>query len=44
MLGIDEYGRLVVFELKRGTLVREAVAQIIDYASDLANMKVLAYN
>ena len=35
LLGVDEDGRLVVFELKRGTLSREAVAQIIDYASDL---------
>ena len=35
LLGVDEDGRLVVFELKRGTLLREAVAQIIDYASDL---------
>ena len=32
---MDEDGRLVVFELKRGTLSRDAVAQIIDYASDL---------
>ena len=38
LLGVDEDGRLVVFELKRGTLSREAVAQIIDYASDLDNM------
>lgn len=35
LLGVDKYGRLVVFELKRGTLTRDAVAQIIDYASDL---------
>lgn len=38
LLGIDEDGRLVVFELKRGTLSREAVAQIIDYASYLSSM------
>ena len=37
LLGVDEDGRLVVFELKRGTLSRDAVAQIIDYASDLDN-------
>ena len=36
LLGIDTDGRLVVFELKRGTLTREAVAQVLDYASDLA--------
>ena len=35
LLGVDEDSRLVVFELKRGTLSRDAVAQIIDYASDL---------
>ena len=35
LLGVDKYGRLVVFELKRGILRREAVAQVIDYASDL---------
>ena len=35
LLGVDASGRLVVFELKRGTLNREAVAQIIDYASAL---------
>ncbi len=38
LLGVDPDGRLVVFELKRGELVREAVAQIIDYASDLDTM------
>ena len=35
LLGVDGDGRLVVFELKRGTLTREAVAQVIDYASYL---------
>ena len=38
LLGVDGDGRLVVFELKRGTLSREAVAQVIDYASDLDDM------
>ena len=38
LLGVDEDGRLVIFELKRGTLTREAVAQIIDYTSDLDAM------
>ena len=38
LLGVDEDGRLVVFELKRGTLSRDAVAQIIDYASYLDAM------
>ena len=38
LLGVDRDGRLVVFELKRGTLNRDAVAQVIDYASDLDAM------
>ena len=38
LLGVQEDGRLVVFELKRGTLSREAVAQTIDYASFLDTM------
>ena len=33
LLGVDGEGKLVVFELKRETLSRDAVAQIIDYAS-----------
>ena len=38
LLGVDRHGRLVVFELKRGTLSRDAVAQVIDYASSLESM------
>ncbi len=38
LLGVDGNGRLVVFELKRGALSRDAVAQIIDYASYLDGM------
>lgn len=38
LLGMDSDGRLALFELKRGTLSRDAVAQVIDYASDLENM------
>ena len=38
LLGVDQDGKLVVFELKRGTLSRDAVAQVIDYASDLDAM------
>lgn len=37
LLGVDETGRLVVFELKRGVLTRDAVAQVIDYASCLSS-------
>ena len=40
LLGLDETGRLVLFELKRGTLTRDAVAQAIDYASDLNEMDI----
>lgn len=35
LLGVDQDGRITVFELKRGTLTRDAVAQALDYASDL---------
>ena len=38
LLGVDRNGRLAVFELKRGTLSRDAVAQVIDYASSLEVM------
>ena len=38
LLGVDRDGRLVVFELKRGSLTRDAVTQCIDYASDLNAM------
>ena len=38
LLGLDAKGRLVVFELKRGRLAREAVTQVIDYASSLESM------
>ena len=38
LLGVDGDGKLVVFELKRGILSREAVAQVIDYASYLDDM------
>jgi hypothetical protein len=39
LLGVDEDGRLVVFELKRGKLTRDAVAQAVDYASYLADLE-----
>ena len=39
LLGMDEDGRLVVFELKRGQLTRDAVAQAIGYASFLADLE-----
>lgn len=39
LLGVDEDGELVVFELKRGNLTRDAVAQAIDYASFLADLE-----
>ena len=40
LLAVDGDGRLVVFELKRGTLSRDAVAQVVDYASDLNEMEL----
>ena len=39
LLGVDEEGRLVVFELKRGNLTRDAVAQALDYVSYLADLE-----
>lgn len=38
LLAVDGNGRLVVYELKRGTIARDAVAQVLDYASDLDSM------
>lgn len=38
LLGVDRDGRLVIFELKRGTIGRDAVAQVLDYASDISAM------
>ena len=38
LLGVDADGRLVVFELKRETLTRDAVAQIINYCSYLESL------
>ena len=40
LLGVDRDGRLAVFELKRGTLTRDAVAQVIDYGSWLEQTDV----
>ena len=40
LLAVDQDGRLIVFELKRGTLAREAVTQVIDYASALDAMSI----
>jgi hypothetical protein len=39
LLGVDADGRLVVFELKKGILTREAVSQIIDYTSYLSELE-----
>lgn len=38
LLAVDDDGRLVVYELKRGKLARDAVTQILDYASALDSM------
>ena len=42
LLAVDRDGRLVVYELKRGTLAREAVTQVLDYASHLDAMSIAA--
>lgn len=39
-LGIDNYGNTIIVELKRDRLPREALAQAIDYASDIANWEI----
>jgi len=39
LLGIDKSGNLIVVELKRGMLPREALAQAIDYASDASRLE-----
>ena len=38
LLGIDQDGRLTLFELKRGQLNRDAISQIIDYGSWLESL------
>ncbi len=43
LVGIDPDGRVVVYELKRGTLTRDAVAQVLDYASDLAQQDAQSF-
>ena len=40
LLGVDRDGRLVVFELKRGPLGRDAITQVLDYTSDLTAMEL----
>ncbi len=40
LLAIDASGRLVIYELKRGILGREAVTQLLDYASALSEMEL----
>lgn len=40
LLAVDRDGRLVVCELRRGAIVREAVTQVLDYASDLDAMNI----
>jgi len=40
LLGIDKTGNIVVVEIKRDRLPREALAQAIDYASDAAEWSI----
>ena len=39
-VGIDKSGNVVVIELKRDSLPREALAQAVDYASDIASWDI----
>jgi Endonuclease NucS len=43
LLGTDEDGSIVVFELKRGELTRDAVAQLLDYASFIASLSAIEF-
>jgi len=40
LLGIDKSGNIVIIEIKRDKLPREALAQAIDYASDAADWTI----
>lgn len=40
LLGVDRDGRLVIFELKKGEFGRDAVTQVLDYASAISAMDV----
>jgi hypothetical protein len=40
LLAVDRLGNLVVIELKRDQIPREALAQAIDYASDIASWSI----
>lgn len=40
LLGIDKSGNLVIIEIKRDKLPREALTQAIDYASDAAEWSI----
>jgi len=40
LLGIDKHGNTVIIELKRDKLPREALAQAVDYASDVADWSI----
>ena len=44
LLAVDKDGNLIVIELKREILPREALAQAIDYASDLADWDIERIN
>jgi hypothetical protein len=43
-LGIDNNGNIIIVELKRDSLPREALVQAMDYASDIANWEVDRFN
>jgi RecB family endonuclease NucS len=40
LLGIDKSGDLIIIELKRDKIPKEALSQVIDYASDVASWDI----
>ena len=44
LLGVDGDGRLALFELKREFVIRDAVAQVLDYASYLDGLRLNSLN
>ena len=43
-LGIDQSGNLLIIELKRDRIPRVALAQVIDYSSDVASWEIEKIN
>lgn len=43
LIGIDDSGFIVVYELKRGELTRDAVAQLLDYTSYISELSATEF-